>query len=102
MKTKCISNENNHFQFASGDNTKIVANSLYSGNKSDISIQLSYPNFATSTKPSIRTSSAAAVVGRYMVIFGGWSNNLRELGDFWVRLELFDFVDYSDEFCLGS
>ncbi len=102
MKTKCISNEDNHFQFAACDNSKIVANSPYSGNKSNIAIQFAYPNFATSTKPSIRTSSAAAVVGRYMILFGGWSNNFRELGDFWVRLELFDYVDNGDEYFLGS
>ena len=34
--------------------------------------------------PYERESSAALVIGRYMVMFGGFSNSRRELGDFWV------------------
>lgn len=34
--------------------------------------------------PCKRCSSTSVFVGRYMVMFGGWSNTRRELGDLWV------------------
>ena len=34
--------------------------------------------------PCNRCSASSVALGRYMIIFGGWSNTRKELGDFWA------------------
>lgn len=103
---KLQSETENDIFAGNGESSKSCGSSSFCGsNISNITIELSHPHFASETVPSIRTSSAATIIGRYMLVFGGWSNSLRELGDFWVSL-LSSIVDVcftsSIETILGS
>eukprot|EP00981_Chlorochromonas_danica_P002500 scaffold474_cov169-Ochromonas_danica.AAC.35 len=78
-------NINNGDSSRSSDSAESMISSCTSNEPLQIRAHVRALTSLNPEEPIRRVSSTAALVGpRFMVIFGGWNNNYRELGDVWT------------------